>query len=151
MRRVLFIATLLLLPTGASAQRAETGGPPTNGANADNRRFDGKWDVTLDCPTHTDGAFAYTYRFVAAVQDGALRGENGIEGRPSWLLLTGTIQPDGSARLDARGLTGDPEYTVKRAFKSLPYRYHVDARFEGTRGSGRRIELRRCDLHFAKQ
>ena len=151
MRRVVLIATLLLLPMGASAQRAETGTAPTHGANADSRRFDGKWEVTLDCPTHTDGAFSYNYRFVADVKDGALRGENGIEGRPSWLLLTGTIQPAGSARLDARGLTGDPEYNVKRVSTSTPYWYHVDARFEGTRGSRRRLELHRCDLSFAKQ
>ena len=114
-------------------------------------RFDGAWNVTIVCAPTADGALGYTLQFVAQVKDGFLRGDQGIEGSSGWLRLEGPIQPDGSARLDARGLTSDPKYNIKGAPKGSPLGYHVAARFEGTRGTGNRLELRACDLRFARQ
>jgi class 3 adenylate cyclase len=114
-------------------------------------RFDGSWNVTIVCASTPDGAQGYTFDFIALVKDGFLRGDQGIEGSPGWLRLEGPIQPDGSARLDARGLTNDPKYTIKGGAKGSPVGYHVAARFEGASGSGKRLELRACDLRFAKQ
>ena len=68
-------------------------------------RFDGTWNVAVICPKHTDGALSYTYGFQAKVKDGRLRGEHGQEGRPSWLLLEGTLPADGNTSLRAKGLT----------------------------------------------
>ncbi len=113
--------------------------------------YDGTWNVTVVCPTHTDGALGYKLDFVAHVKDGFVRGEQGTEGSSGWLRLQGPIQPDGSARLYARGITGDPKYNVAGVAKGAPYAYTVAARFEGSRGTGRRLELRACDLSFVKQ
>ena len=85
------------------------------------------------------------------MKDGFLRGIHGTEGIPDSRRIEGQIRPDGSATLDAKGLTGDPKYSVKRTQKGSPYAYHVAAHFEGSRGTGSRIELRPCDLRFEKQ
>lgn len=85
------------------------------------------------------------------MKDGFLRGDQGAEGTAGWLRLQGDIQPDGSAKLDANGLTGDPKFNLKSAQKGVPYAYQVAARFEGSRGTGRRLHLRACDLTFVKR
>lgn len=41
----------------------------------DVRRFNGTWQVTLDCPTAPDGASGYTFVFPATVSDGHLHGQ----------------------------------------------------------------------------
>jgi len=114
-------------------------------------RFDGPWNVTVVCPTHTDGAFGYTIEFVAQVKDGVLRGEQGTEGAAGWLRLQGSIESDGTATLDAKGLTGDRKFNVKGVQKGSAYAYQVAARFDGSRGTGRRLQIRVCDLTFVKQ
>jgi class 3 adenylate cyclase/F0F1-type ATP synthase membrane subunit b/b' len=114
-------------------------------------RFDGMWNVTVECSKAADGALGYKHKFVAKVKDGILRGEYGTEGNPSWLRLQGDIQPDGTAKLDAKGLTGDPKFNVKSAQKGIPYTYDVAARFEGSSGTGHRLQLRACVLTFVKQ
>ena len=148
------------MPSDAKARVAVAGPPPipvvdTKPASAPTPggagRFDGTWNVTIDCPKHSDGALGYVYELVAQVRDGVLRGEQGTEGSPGSLKLQGEIQPDGSARLDARGLTGDPKYNVKSVSSGFPYSYQVAARFEGSRGTGRRLQLRACDLTFTRQ
>ena len=114
----------------------------------DPARFDGTWNVTVHCPAH-GGASGYTHRFPAQVNDGKLEAQSGVTGQPSSLMLSGTIQPDGTASINARGVTGDPKYTANRTSKS-PYAYRVDVRFEGSRGSGNRTEPRPCSLTFVR-
>ena len=114
-------------------------------------RFDGMWNVTVACSKTADGALGYKMEFVAQVKDGFLRGDQGVEGSSGWLRLEGPIQPDGSARLFAHGLTGDSKFSVKSAAEGSQYSYTVPARFEGSQGSGARTDLRPCALHFAKQ
>ena len=67
------------------------------------------------------------------------------------MKLQGTIPPDGNATLDANGLTDNPKYTANNVASGSPFSFHVSARFDGNRGSGHRLELRPCDLQFAKQ
>jgi hypothetical protein len=112
-------------------------------------RFDGTWTVTVACAPLAEGAAAYKFDFVAQVKDGFLRGEQGAEGTPGWLRLQGPIPADGSATLDAQGLTGDAKYSGIK--EGTPYSYHVEARFDGDRGNGRRLERRACDLRFVRQ
>jgi hypothetical protein len=135
----------------APPQASDKGTRATAAAAGSATRFDGAWNVTILCAPTADGALSYTLRLVTQVKDGFLRGDQGIEGSPGWLRLEGQIQPDGSARLDARGLTGDSKYNIKGVAKGTPLGYHVDARFEGSTGTGRRLELRACDLRFVKQ
>ena len=89
-------------------------------------------------------------RFPVHVKDGVLTGQHGIAGQPGSLILSGTVQPDGNASIDARGMTRDPKYTVTRLSSGSAYAYHVDARFDGSRGSGNRVEARPCRLTFVK-
>jgi uncharacterized caspase-like protein len=117
-------------------------------------RFDGLWAVTVDCPrtsAGSTGAEGYIFNFFVEVKDGALRGQHGNEGQPASLTLVGKIQPDGSAAINARGMTGDPKHAVNRETKGTPYSYRATARFEGSNGAGKRIDVRPCDLTFVKQ
>ena len=114
-------------------------------------RFNGRWSVTINCSKHEDGASGYRLSFGADVSEGVLRGGIGTPGEPDSLLLQGDIQPDGSALLRVNGLTGDPRYAIKRAVKGSPYTYQVEALFEGSHGSGRRLQQRVCQFNFDKQ
>ena len=114
-------------------------------------RFDGLWLLKIDCQRTPDGAGAYARTVLVEVKEGALRGQVGIEGQPDWLVLVGKILPDGSAAITATGLTGDPKFTLNQSAKGSPVNYRATARFEGSRGTGKRIDQRPCDLLFAKQ
>ena len=81
---------------------------------------------------------------------GSSRGSSGACGQPSSLTLNGRIQPDGKASIDARGVTGDPKYTVNRVGQGSPYSYRADVQFDGARGSGKRTKTRPCSLTFVK-
>ncbi len=113
-------------------------------------RFDGAWNVTVQCPAHA-GAAAYTKRLLAQVKDGTLTAQQGAVGQPNSLTLSGQIQPDGKAAIDARGMVGDPKNAVNRLGQGAAYAYRVDALFEGTRGAGNRTDdARPCSLTFVK-
>jgi hypothetical protein len=113
-------------------------------------RFDGAWSVSVACEPMGARALGYKFDFVAQVKDNFLRGERRSEGSPGWIKLQGPIQPDGKATFDAQGLTDDPKYANGVAY-GTPYAYHVAAQFDSDRGTGRRLELRACNLSFAKQ
>ncbi|MEO8739256.1 MAG: adenylate/guanylate cyclase domain-containing protein [Casimicrobiaceae bacterium] len=130
------------LPAAEKAARA---------AGSSSATYDGNWNVTVACTSTPDGALGYTFVFVAQVKDGLLRGEYGIEGTASSLQIQGPIQPDGSARFSARGITGDRRYSVNEVAKGTQYRYTVAATFDAARGSGKRQEMRPCDLTFVRQ
>ena len=133
----------------AAAAPSPDKSPPASGGSVG--RFDGKWNVTVECPKHDDGALGYTLDFVAEVKDGYLRGEKGSEGSAGSLRIEGPIQPDGRGTFDAKGVTADPRFNVKSVRSGTPYAYTVAARFEGSRGTGRRLQLRACTLAFVKQ
>ena len=101
--------------------------------------------------TSDRNALGYNLSLTATVKDGVLHGERLIAGTPGWMVLDGSIAGDGSATLSARGLTNQPIYTENRAKPGSPYAYTVDAHFDRSRGSGKRIELRPCNLTFAKR
>jgi hypothetical protein len=112
-------------------------------------RFNGAWNVTVQCPAH-GAASGYTVQLLAQVKDGVLAAQQGAVGQPGTLTLSGKIQPDGKASIDARGMVGDPKTTGNRLSPGTPYAYRVDALFDGTRGVGNRTELRPCSLTFVK-
>src|SRR5438067_9841002 len=103
------------------AQQQDASTPKFGRTNAvDSHRFDGTWDVTVSCADTRDGGQlvkGYTFRVLAEVKDGRLRGEHGTEGSPGWLRLDGIVKADGSADINAKGLTGDPDYTVGHVAK----------------------------------
>jgi hypothetical protein len=112
--------------------------------------FDGKWLTTVSCEGARD-ALGYSYRFVSEVKNGHFRGLHGTEGKPSSLLIEGTVSADGSAKLYATGRTGSKEYVPGRDTpRGTEYSYSIEAHFNGTTGSGRRVEGRSCSLEFEK-
>lgn len=113
--------------------------------------FDGRWDVLLVCPKDPTGALGYTLSFVATVKDGTLLGQNADVDKPGFLILEGKIEADGSARLRADGLTGNPNYTVNNSKTSTPYSYYVTAQFKENKGTGTRDQTRVCNFTFGKQ
>jgi len=139
--RVAFATGLLL----TAALPALAAGEPSNA-------FDGRWDVTLTCPPHNgdEDAKGYTHRFPAVVANGAFRGTHGSEGEPSWHLLTGTIDADGTAAMKLEGIVNNPDYAVGHSYRGKPYAYRVRAKFEAGSGSGERIGKRKCDFRFKR-
>ena len=138
------VVAVALAPRLAGAQAASA---------ADASRFDGAWIVRIDCPSNTEESAAkgYKYDFPATVSAGYLAGHQGEESAPGSLRIEGPIQPDGSAEFLARGRTGNPDYAVKRPSSGTPYSYRIKARFEGTRGTGSRLETRICNFVFVKK
>jgi len=119
-----------------------------NGAD-DTKRFDGTWDTTVSC-TNTEGALGYSYQFPSTVKEGVLHGEKGKKGKPGWLVLDGTILPDGTMKLYAKGLVGAQEVAVGHRPAGSPFGYHIEGKFTEKEGNGKRVEGRPCDVTFAK-
>ena len=125
-------------------------------AAPDAGRFDGRWGVILVCPKAPDGALGWTMEFTADVKAAMLHGEHGVAGRPGWLTLDGRIQPDGSATLEARGVTGNPRYNLNQTVTGVPYEHDVTARFDGARATGNwrafqsNGQVRTCDFTFMR-
>jgi hypothetical protein len=119
-------------------------------ARADDHPFDGGWDTVLSCE-NAAGALGYSFKFLSAVRDGVLHGEKGTKGKPGWLQLDGKILEDGSADLYVDGLVGAAETAVGRRPAGTEYGYHVDARFSGKSGTGKRVEGRPCSVVFTRR
>ena len=114
-------------------------------------RFDGKWLTTVSCQGARD-ALGYSFRFVSEVRDGKFRGLHGTEGKPSSLLIEGTVSADGTGKLYATGWTGSKEYVPGRDTpRGTEYSYSIDAHFNGAAGTGTRLEGRPCSLQFEKK
>jgi len=117
----------------------------------DTRRFDGAWQTTVSCEA-SQGALGYSFRFVSTVKDGVLYGLHGTVGEPGSLAIDGRIGDDGVGKLYADGRTGSKEYVPGRDTpRGTEYGYNIDAKFEGSTGTGTRIEGRPCTLQFEKQ
>ena len=118
---------------------------------ADTQRFDGAWQTTVSCEA-SRGALGYSYRFVSTVKDGVFHGLHGTAGGPGSLQIDGKIGEDGVGKLYANGRTGSKEYVPGRDTpRGTEYGYNIDAKFEGSTGTGTRIEGRPCTLQFEKQ
>ena len=111
--------------------------------------FDGTWDTVLSCE-NASGAMGYSFKFVSVVKDAVLHGEKGDKGKPGWLQLDGKIASDGSADLYADGLVGAKEFAVGRRPAGTRYGYHIDAKFSGDSGAGKRVEGRPCSVTFTR-
>jgi hypothetical protein len=122
----------------ASAPRANSG------------KFDGAWDLKISCPQ--SGKAAGWDRYMSAVvKDNVMHGEHLKPSNPAWLVIDGRIGVDGKATLMAKGLTGNPAMTVNNAKAGSPYGFTISAQFDNSSGTGKRNELRPCDLTFAKR
>jgi hypothetical protein len=146
-----FEAYLKQYPAGTFAALARqrlaglTAKPPT----LDPARFDGTWNVTIECEPYKVAA-GYRLQFLAQVKEGVIDAQNGVTGEPSSLTMTGKISADGNGSVAVRGLTGNPTTTLNREARGTSYGYRANVRFEGSRGSGNRVEARPCSLTFVR-
>jgi hypothetical protein len=118
---------------------------------ADTNRFDGNWQTTVSCSAARD-ALGYSFRFDSVVQHGVLHGLHGVAGQPSSLQIDGSIEPDGTGKLYAKGFTNSKEFVPGRvAERGTEYDYNIDAHFGALMGTGTRVEGRPCSYQFVKQ
>jgi hypothetical protein len=124
---------------------------PAAAWSVDSQKFDGDWLTTVSCAAARD-ALGYSFRFVSTVKNGTLHGLLGTAGEPSSLQIDGKIGPDGTANLYANGRTGSKEFVPGRDTpRGTEYGYSISAHFEGSTGTGTRVEGRPCTLQFARQ
>ncbi|MCS3729864.1 caspase family protein [Bradyrhizobium betae] len=112
--------------------------------------FDGNWDVTLNCQT-SGKAQGFTRALAATVTNGVFHAEAQGPSGVNRLEIDGQIQADGKTTLSARGTTGASTYALNNVAPGSPYGFTVDAQFDRTRGSGKRNEMRPCNLVFVKR
>jgi hypothetical protein len=127
---------------------ATNGGPSGLGTGAG--KFDGEWDVNISCPP-AGKAGAYARYVMAVVKDSVFHAELLTPGTPGWLVMSGKIGANGKTSLMAKGLTGNPAATINNAKAGSPYGFTVSAQFDSASGTGKRNEIRPCDLKFAKR
>ena len=111
--------------------------------------YDGRWLTRISCPTF-GRAQGYSTELPAEVKDGAYNARIGTVGEPGSLLIDGKIIFDGTSALLAKGSVGSTAASGGTAV-GTPYFYHVIAQFEHSRGTGKRLEFRPCNLTFVKQ
>lgn len=133
---ILTLAVMQAAPMAAKAQTAN--------------RFDGSWTTTVSCPDAYD-ALGYSFDVPTIIHDGLLHGERMRDGEPGHLVLDGQVQPDGQAKLYAKGLLGGSQFAVGHAPKGTQYGYHVAATFQDASGTGKRVEGRPCELTFSRR
>lgn len=112
--------------------------------------FDGSWSVIVACSQAPDGAKGYNWSFTADVRDGRLLGQYSKPGLVPSATLSGQIQAKGEAVLRMDGLSGDPDHAAYHVNAGTPFHFTANARFADRSGSGKRNEVRPCDLTFAK-
>ena len=118
---------------------------------ADTQTFDGMWQTTVSC-VETRGALGYSFRFISIVKEGVIHCLHGTAGEPGSLQIDGKIGADGTAKLYADGRTGSKEFVPGRDTpRGTEYGYNISTQFEGSTGTGTRIEGRPCTLQFEKQ
>jgi hypothetical protein len=150
---VLLAAMLVPAGTGrAQGSVQEKAAEPAPVPAAASNRFDGDWNVRMDCPADA-GAQAFSVSLPASVLNGRLFGSSGAAGAPGVVQVEGTIAPDGAARLQARGRTASPALETGRPPPGTPFSYDVDAHFDAAtlRGSGRRVQDRACEFVFTRR
>lgn len=134
------------IAAGAAAKAAAS----SSGGSGAPSPFDGRWRARVRCEAHRD-AKALDFDLDGTVTNGMLLATRGVEGQPGWLRVTGTVAPDGSAALVARGLTGARAFSLGGPRPGTPLDYRVTARFAGKRGTGNRIDGRPCSFAFERR
>jgi len=133
--------------------KADLRTPTTTPSSTSSAAFDGHWAVSLVCEDVRDkGKFVkgYVFNFFSDIKDGRLTGQYGQIGLPSSLTMVGVIQADGTAMINANGLTGNPDATVGNLQPNTRYSYRMRGTFDSVSGKATRIELRPCEATFLK-
>jgi hypothetical protein len=109
------------------------------------------WSIVEVCETTSEGARGYTWRYDGDVKNGHFVGQYRTKGQSPSMTLEGQIQADGSATLQAQGISADSDHNIKFAPPQTPISYRVAAKFDGNKGSGSRLGGRVCKFTFSRQ
>jgi hypothetical protein len=117
--------------------------------------FDGTWTTAMACDASTHMP-AFQWTFPSTIANGIFHGQHGEEGGPGYLVIDGSINGDGSAKLHAKGTVQPGKAGLVTELKGNKYDYYIEARFTDTTGTGTRdkgvgLLGRPCDFHFTKQ
>ena len=122
---------------------------PFTGASAQSRQFYGTWSVTQTCPDHNT-AKGYSRQFNMTVVNGEVSAQYG-DSRSDKLKIGGRIKPDGSATLQASGVTSDKTvFNAGNVQGGVAYEFPISARFDAAHGTGTRTKARPCSFTFTK-
>lgn len=91
----------------------------------------------------------YDWSYKVVVKDGRLEGGYNAK-TGGTLALSGKINPDGSAYLEAEGRVGSSDYAVGGKKSGSTVKYYIDAKFSGGKGTGSRLTTRKCDFVFVR-
>ena len=73
-------------------------------------------------------------------KDSNFHGQHGEEDGPGYLVIDGPINPDGSAKLHAKGTVQAGKAGIVTEMKGNKYDYYIEAKFTDTSGTGKRDE-----------
>jgi hypothetical protein len=110
--------------------------------------FDGAWLLIQSCPALPDRS-GFNRTISIQVAGGSFHGQDGVNGRPNWLTVSGTITPDGTVTADASGLTGPPTSSGDPP-PGRVYNFSIVGKVAGANGSGKRLGGRDCDITFVR-
>lgn len=124
-------------------------------AQAAGGRYDGSWTTTMACDASTYMP-AYKWVFGGSIANSIFHAQHGQEGGPGYLIVDGTINPDGSAKLHAKGTVQPGKAGLVTQMKGNKYDYYIEAKFTDTSGTGARdkglgILGRPCTFAFTKE
>jgi hypothetical protein len=124
-------------------------------AQAPANRFDGNWTTSVACDESTHMP-AYKWTFASTIASSQFHGQHGEQGGPGYMVVDGTINPDGSAKLHAKGTVQAGKAGLVTQLKGNKYDYYIEAKFAATSGTGKRDEGagilgRPCSFEFVKQ
>ena len=131
------------------------GAPLLAGAQAAPGQFDGSWTTTMACDESAHMP-AYKWTFASTIAGGSLHGQHGEQGGPGYMVVDGPINPDGSAKLHAKGTVQAGKAGLVTQLKGNKYDYYIEAKFTPTTGTGTRdvgagVLGRPCTFNFTKQ
>ena len=118
---------------------------------ANRRRFDGNWLGKLVCKTTNSGLPGWSYELTGKVTDGIFHAEIGRVGQPGSQTFDGTIEPDGTADILQKGLSGDSRRDPFHRPAGTEYNNKYLTKFEGLHGSGTRSDRPSCNVNFVKR
>jgi hypothetical protein len=127
--------------------QAQTSAPRAQPAPPDLARFDGAWQIQINCQRPSGGTTQQSLDVVAKVNQGVLHGETGQEGEPGWRQIHGQIRNDGHANLVAKVI---PNENVRRKRNAPMTTIEFPAVFQETSGRGQTQQPRTCSINFSK-
>lgn len=113
-------------------------------------KFDGTWTVSETCPPTAQDVRGYAWAYPAVIRNGTLTAQYQADNGGGSIRLQGRVGADGQAVLNAAGTVGHAEYAVGHLGHGTPYRFHVQAAFTESSGTGSRMEQRQCDFTFTR-